>query len=101
MNRRAFFPNALAALITLPFVPAFLRQRLPPDESMQIWTTMEGVEVRICDMTDDHLRNCIFYLNKVYGLHYPSRIYGHTPAEVNPIYDVMRREAQRRHLSWI
>lgn len=88
------------------------------NEDQHVWTTQEGVGVRVCDMTDEHLRNCIFYLNKQYGAlwdkHNNLVRVGHfvraanatdtylrgTPGDIWPIYDAMRREADRRRLRW-
>lgn len=107
MNRRNFIGGAV-----LPFLP--LRMfNFGEDDAWrdQVWTTREGREVRLRDMTDDHLRNTIFYLVRRNGqldswyrykngsldsiqtvVTYPERRW--------PIYASLIREAEHRRLSW-
>jgi hypothetical protein len=75
-------------------------------ESMMIesqvptWTTEDKRVIPVTEMDSDHLRNAIFYLNKRFGQlseYYP----GQTISEVWPIYDDLRREANKRNLSWM
>ncbi len=78
------------------------RTRSIPEEAYQLWTMRNGEQVRICDMTHEHLRHAILYQNKNLGAICPEH-HGITPSQfytLFPLYDVMRREADRRHLSW-
>jgi hypothetical protein len=107
VSGRRDFVNRMAILIVAwPITSAFNHENA---ENTQIWTTFEGKQIRIVDLTDDHLRNIIFFLNKQLGASYglisdgrgaPAHM-GHTPDERWPIYDVLRREATHRNLSWI
>jgi hypothetical protein len=91
-----------------------------PEEATQIWTTFDGREIRICDLDDDHLRNIIFYHNKRYGDLKRGGLISRTRSDriaeasvqpidylkgdiaaLWPIYDVLRREANRRRLPWM
>jgi hypothetical protein len=92
------------------------------NENEQVWTTKDGRKVMIKDMDDAHLRNTIFYLNKRYGAYWDGPMPGPCDGDPNvevapaaldpgvllggphvywPIYDALRREAQRRQLAWI
>jgi hypothetical protein len=77
-----------------------LKGAAQPEPEIPIWTTATGLKYKITDMTDDHLRNTIFYLNKRFG-QLSHDIMMNTPAEKWPIYDDMRREADRRKLGWM
>lgn len=110
MQRRNVVRTILGALAGLFFGRPI--QAHENAENIQVWTTIDGRRIRIVDMTDDHLRNCIFYLNKQFGREWGPWIHTYqpdivqfylkgNPADEWPIYDVMRREAQRRNLSWI
>lgn len=93
----------------------------------KIWTTKTGQKIRICDMTDDHLQNCITFLEKkadavaaraisdgynVLGcLHGEMAIEsvernlshiemnGIDPSELTPLYDNLIAERMRRGLN--
>jgi hypothetical protein len=54
----------------------------------------------IKDMTDGHLRNAIFYLNKRCG-ELRGTAYQETPDMIWVEYDHLRREADKRKLSWM
>jgi hypothetical protein len=113
MQRRAFTLTAVMGLISarLPF----FKSAAIPDEATTIWTTRDGRAIRICDMSDDHLRRTIFYLvtrySTVYGYY---RGFSFLPIEQewgampeaptifqwDPRYAIMLREATRRRLAW-
>jgi hypothetical protein len=93
MKRRNFFEATLVSLAS------FFGIRWEDPTRNLVWTTAEGDRVCVGDMSDAHLRNCIFYLNKRYGYLNPYSIMGGSPAEITPMYDAMRREATRRKLS--
>lgn len=83
------------------------------DGGDEVWTTYKGRQVRVEDMTDDHLRNTIFFLQRRLGFRIGRYVgkYGpsnknlkellhHTPEPVD-VYNALRMEANRRGLPWI
>lgn len=81
-----------------------------PDMSWRktMWGTADGVTKPLYALTDDHLRNIIFYLNRETG--YVLKRDEYTAAETigyngvwdkrKPVYDLLLMEADYRHLSW-
>jgi hypothetical protein len=100
MTRRGFAGTALAG--TLTSAVGWLGIKLLPEdlERELVWTTEDGRPVKIKDMADEHLRNCIHYQNRAFGAIH-GRFYQHCASEEFPLYNAMRREASRRRLSWI
>jgi hypothetical protein len=107
LTRRSFLTR-FSTLIGIAVVPvsghAESRQPHLP-EAEEIWTTRDGQPIRICDMSDDHLRNSIIYIAKRHGYHagllYTHEYLSQSPQDTCHFYDIMRREADRRHLTWI
>lgn len=84
----------------------------------KIWTTREGEKIRICDMTDDHLRNAIRLCERLHEkakalIPFPDfngemaqyyaeqdydRFLSSTPEESFPLYPDLCEEAYRRGL---
>lgn len=70
---------------------------------MSVWTTREGVSIKISEMTDFHLINAIRYLERE-GKDVISHGFiscGEDPyydEEPNPIYEALIEEAERREL---
>ena len=74
-----------------------------------VWTTNDGRQVKIKDMTDEHLRNCIYWMTRndkrqQFTIRLGTQagrvgMLGEQPFE--PYYSAMRREATRRNLRWI
>lgn len=73
----------------------------------EIWTTLTGMRLRLVDMSDDHLRNTIFYLQRramqidcqekeFFG----ANSLGLDPGKRFPIFYNMLHEANRRNLKW-
>jgi hypothetical protein len=103
MQRRNFIPAVAASVWAIARHPFEIIRPIPHEATMT-WLTQNGESIRICDMTDEHLRNCIFYLvrlraissrnwyKSLYGLHDMTRM---------PQYEIMLREATRRKLAWI
>lgn len=84
--------------------------RLWEERQTTIWMAKNGEEIALVDLTNAHLRNIIFYLNKRFGQIKQGRdnsdmncstIMDNTPNDFWPIYDYLRKEANRRKLTWI
>lgn len=81
-----------------------------PDLSWRqtMWGTADGIKKPLYALTDSHLRNIIFYLNRETG--YVLKRDDYTPAEIigyngvwdkrKPIYELLLMEAEFRKLSW-
>ena len=94
----------------------------------KIWITKEGNRIRICDMSDTHLINSILLLERIAEIFCQREIedgfnllsilqgecaidtvesrldmledYGKDASEINPLYDNLCLEAERRNLTW-
>lgn len=71
----------------------------------EIWTTLSNEKFKIVDMTDNHLRNTIFYLQRrAMQLDMQdwskSPSLGVDPGKRFPIFYNMLHEANRRNLKW-
>jgi hypothetical protein len=115
MERRNVLKQLGLGLVAMVW-PFRLTASKENESNTKIWTTRDGRQVRIVDMTDDHLRNTIFYLNRrngelmgefgfdehpYYG--FPVGIirrYSPNPTDRWPIYADLLREAERRKLTW-
>lgn len=72
------------------------------------WTTANGQTKPICELSDSHIRNIIFYLHRETG--YKCKSDGMSAREIigyagvwdkrTEVYDLMLREAEYRKLSW-
>jgi hypothetical protein len=81
-----------------------------PDLSWRntVWGTADGVKKPLHALTDDHLRNIIFYLHRETG--YVLKREDYTTFDIigyngvwdkrKPIYKLMLMEAEYRNLSW-
>jgi hypothetical protein len=83
----------------LDFLRNLFRRNPETEYNIQLWTMMTGEQVRVVDMTDAHLRNTIFYMNKRFG-QLTSHIMHNGPSERWPIFESMCQEADRRGLKW-
>jgi hypothetical protein len=82
-----------------------LKKHRRPLFNEAIWTTLTGQQLRLVDMTDDHLRNTIFYIQRramqldMQDWSMASSL-GLDPGKKFPIYYNMLHEANRRNLTW-
>ena len=93
----------------IEFVEPTVQQAEPYWRTLLQWTPSGGSPIMLKDLTDDHLRNLIFFFNREYGYNYaltPGSSSGGmlNRNEVMPsrrdIYLYMRKEADYRKLSW-
>lgn len=73
-----------------------------------MWTTLNGTGITIANMTNAHLRNCIFYLHRQRVLIECNRknsmyinVVDMNPRDTSTAYDIMLQEADRRGLPWV
>jgi hypothetical protein len=98
IGRRQFMGTLGAGFVAL--LGRLRPERADPGRAL-VWTTAVGRQVAIGDMSDDHLRNTIHFLNRWHGVK-TGRFYRTDASETFPeLYDAMRREATRRRLSWL
>jgi hypothetical protein len=106
MERRSFIGKGLAALAALAFPWKGLQAE---DTSNQlVWGTADGRRLRIADMSDEHLRNAIFWMQRHAARYGSIPVYA-GPGETSPTVLLMRKsehyraflkEADRRKLGW-
>jgi hypothetical protein len=114
MNRRNAVARVLGSLSLVGLPVKLFAAPVENESNKKVWVTRDGRSIRIVDMTDDHLRNTIFFLNRRTGqvsgggipfmhINKQGQVIGlgeTTPALLWPIYDDLIREADRRKLSW-
>ncbi len=76
------------------------RRRVGQKLTRRVWTTKAGDRIRIVDLADDHLVNCIRFLTRGYGRVFLTPDERQWSTDARSILAALRKEARQRALNF-